>query len=144
MVPTTRGWSFEDACDPCCPRGGEVPHVDTALTQVGIWRDSGYCLRFVGRAVYARPWDGASIDHAHQVWDNAPTSLRHPRDFDAPRGAILLWSSAIGGGSGHIAISLGRGKMVTTTGGAVAIRSTAGFSDRAYLGWMPPYFRSRP
>ena len=118
--------------------------VAYALTQVGIWRDSGYCLRFVGRVVYQRPWDGGSINEAHMVWDNAPTSLRYARDFDAPRGAIVLWSSAIGGGAGHIAISLGGGKMVTTTGGAISIRNIRGFSDRAYLGWMPPYFRSRP
>ena len=78
------------------------------------------------------------------VWDNAPASLRYARDFDAPRGAIVLWSVGIGGGAGHIAISLGGGKMVTTTGGAISIRNIRGFSDRAYLGWMPPYFRSRP
>ena len=118
--------------------------VAYALTQVGVWRDSGYCLRFVGRAVYQRPWDGASINEAHMVWDNAPAALRYPRDFDAPRGALVLWNASIGGGAGHIAISLGGGKMVTTTGGAISIRNIAGFSDRAYLGWMPPYFRSRP
>ena len=118
--------------------------VAYALTQVGIWRDSGYCLRFVGRVVYQRPWDGASINEAHMVWDNAPASLRYARDFDAPRGAIVLWNASIGGGAGHIAISLGGGKMVTTTGGAISIRNIRGFSDRAYLGWMPPYFRSRP
>jgi hypothetical protein len=118
--------------------------VAYALTQVGQWRDSGYCLRFVGRVVYQRPYDGASINEAHMVWDNAPATLRYPRDFDAPRGAIVLWNASIGGGAGHIAISLGGGKMVTTTGGAISIRNIVGFSDRAYLGWMPPYFRSRP
>jgi hypothetical protein len=118
--------------------------VAYALTQVGVWRDSGYCLRFVGRVVYQRPYDGASIDEAHMVWDNAPASRRYARDFDAPRGAIVLWNASIGGGAGHIAISLGGGKMVTTTGGAASIRNIAGFADRAYLGWMPPYFRSRP
>ena len=117
--------------------------VAYALTQVGQWRDSGYCLRFVGRVVYQRPYDGASIDRAHQVWDLAPTSLRHPRDYNAPRGSIVLWDASIGGGAGHIAISLGGGRMVTTTRGAVAIARISGFSDRAYLGWMPPYFRSR-
>lgn len=115
--------------------------VGDALTQVGVWRDAGYCLRFVeGR--YQRPWDGGGIGHAHQVWDNAPAALHHDRDYNAPRGAILLWSPAIGGGSGHIAISLGSGQMVTTTRGAVAIRPIRGFADHAYLGWMPPYFAS--
>jgi hypothetical protein len=33
--------------------------------------------------------------------------------------------------------------MVTTTGGAVAIRTIRTFAPSAYLGWMPPYFISR-
>ena len=133
-----------DAMLPAGYRNGRTAEqaVAYALTQVGVWRDAGYCLRFVGRAVYQRPWDGASIDYAYQVWDNAPASLHHARDFAAPRGAIVLWSSRIGGGAGHIAISLGGGKMITTTRGAVAITSIRGFADHAYLGWMPPYFRS--
>jgi hypothetical protein len=48
----------------------------------------------------------------------------------------------MGGGAGHIAISLGRGQMITTTRGAGAITRIRGFADHAYLGWMPPYFRS--
>ena len=115
--------------------------VAWALQQVDAWRDQGYCLRFVARAAYQRPWDGGSIQHAHQAWDNAPAALHHDRDYNAPRSAILLWSPAIGGGSGHIAISLGSGQMVTTRG-AVAIRPVRGFADHAYLGWMPPYFIS--
>jgi cell wall-associated NlpC family hydrolase len=116
--------------------------VTWALGQVGVWRDAGYCLRFVGREAFERPWDGASIARAHQVWDNAPAQLRRRGDFAAPRGAILLWSSSIGGGAGHIAISLGGGQMITTTRGAVTITRIRGFADGAYLGWMPPYFRS--
>ena len=133
-----------DAMLPAGYRNGRTASaaVAWALGQVGGWRDAGYCLRFVGRAAYQRPPDGGSIDHAHQVWDNAPTTLRHPGDYAAPRGAIVLWNGTIGGGSGHIAISLGDGRMVTTTSGAVAIRTIRGFAPSAYLGWMPPYFRS--
>ena len=134
-----------DAMLPAGYRNGRTADeaVAWALGQVGAWRDHGYCLRFVARAAYQRPWDGGSIDHAHQVWDNAPAALRHPGDYDAPRGAVVLWDGSIGGGSGHIAISLGDGRMVTTTSGAVAIRPIRGFAGGAYLGWMPPYFRSR-
>jgi hypothetical protein len=117
--------------------------VAYALTQVGVWRDSGYCLRFIGRAVYQRHYDGGTIPEAHHVWDNSPTTMHHP-GYDAPRGAIVLWNDSIGDGAGHIAISLGNGHMITTTRGAIAIRPIRGFSDHAYLGWMPPYFRSRP
>ena len=69
-----------------------------------------------------------------------PLCTRCPRH--APRGAVVLWNSSIGGGAGHIAISLGDGRIVTTTSGAVAIRTIRGFAPSAYLGWMPPYFRS--
>lgn len=134
-----------DAMLPAGYRNGRSAEqaVAYALTQVGVWRDAGYCLRFVGRVVYQRPWDGGSIDYAYQVWDNAPDSMQHARDFAAPRGAIVLWSSRIGGGAGHIAISLGNGKMITTTRGAIAITSIRGFADHAYLGWIPPVFSSQ-
>ncbi|MGB7964146.1 MAG: transglycosylase SLT domain-containing protein, partial [Propionicimonas sp.] len=142
-TPPTPG--FDGAVDGLLPdgyrNGRSAPAaVAWALGQVGARRDNGYCLRFVARAAYQRPWDGGSIRHAHQVWDNAPAALRHPRDDDAPRGAVVLWDASIGGGSGHIAISLGDGRMITTTSGAVAIRPIRGFAPAAYLGWMPPYF----
>lgn len=114
--------------------------VAYALSQVGVWRDAGYCLRFIARAVYQRPASGGNIPSAYQVWANAPRALHHPRDFTPPRGAIVLWGPSIGGGHGHIAISLGNGRMITTTRGAVAITTIHGFADHAYLGWMPPYF----
>ena len=56
----------------------------------------------------------------------------------------MLWSGAFGGGIGHVGISLGGGTMVSTTAGAGAVLRIAGYADRAYLGWMPPYFVSRP
>lgn len=115
--------------------------VAYALGQVGVWRDAGYCLRFIARNVYQRPTSGGNIPSAYQVWANAPTSLHHPRDFTPPRGAIVLWGPSIGGGHGHIALSLGNGQMITTTRGAVAITTIHGFADHAYLGWMPPYFK---
>lgn len=135
-----------DAMLPAGYRNGRTAEqaIAYALTQVGVWRDAGYCLRFIGRAVYQRPPDSGSIPSAHLVWDNAPASMHHDRDFDAPRGALLLWNSRIGGGHGHIAISLGGGRMITTTRGAVTTAHITGFADHAYLGWMPPYFRSRP
>ena len=126
-------------------RNGRSPEaaVAWALNQVGAWRDAGYCLRFVARHAYQRPWDGASITEAHMVWDNAPPTLRHPGSHDTPRGAVLVWDASIGGGAGHIAISLGDGRIVTTTNGAVAIQTIRTFAPRAYLGWMPPFFTSR-
>lgn len=116
------------------PRTAEQA-VQWALSQVGVQRDSGYCLRFVDLA-YGRTSGPAS---AYQVWTQSPASLHHVSGTP-PRGAVVVWSSAIGGGHGHIAVSLGGGRMVSTTGGAVAVLDIQGFADSAYLGWMPPYF----
>lgn len=116
------------------PRGAEQA-VAWALSQVGVYRDAGYCLRFVDLA-YGRTSGPAS---AYLVWTRSPSAL-HRTSGMPPRGAIVVWSSAIGGGHGHIAISLGDGRMVSTTSGAVSILPIRGFSDSAYYGWMPPYF----
>jgi hypothetical protein len=109
--------------------------VGWALGQVGVARDSGFCLRFVDLA-FGR---ASGPPSAHLVWTRSPAAL-HRTSGTAPRGALVLWSSAIGGGHGHIAVSLGDGRMVSTTSGAVAVLPIAGFADAAYLGWMPPYF----
>lgn len=109
--------------------------VAWALSQVGVYRDAGYCLRFVDLA-YGRSSGPAS---AYLVWTRSPAAL-HQTSGIPPRGAIVVWSSAIGRGHGHIAISLGDGRMVSTTSGAVSILPIRGFSDSAYYGWMPPYF----
>lgn len=116
------------------PRSAEEA-VQWALSQVGVFRDSGYCLRFVDLA-FGR---GSGPPSAYMVWARSHPSLHH-FDADPPRGAVVVWSNSIGRGHGHIAISVGNGRMVSTTGGAVAILPIRGFADSAYFGWMPPYF----
>jgi cell wall-associated NlpC family hydrolase len=116
------------------PRSSEAA-VTWALGQVGVARDSGHCLRFVDLA-YGR---GSGPPSAHLVWTLGPAQLRHPSGTP-PRGAVVVWSSAIGGGHGHIAISLGDGRMVSTTDSEVAVLPIRGYADSAYLGWMPPSF----
>lgn len=116
------------------PRSAQAA-VRWALGQVGVVRDNGYCLRFVNLA-YGR---ASGPPSAYLVWTRSHPGLHHTRGTP-PAGAVVVWSSAIGGGHGHIAISLGDGRMVTTTDGPVSIRRIQGFADSAYLGWMPPYF----
>jgi hypothetical protein len=116
------------------PRSAELA-VRWALSQVGAVRDSGFCLRFVDLA-FGR---ASGPPSAHLVWTQSPPELHHT-EGTPPRGAVVVWSSAIGGGHGHIAVSLGDGRMVSTTSSAVAILPIRGFADDAYLGWMPPYF----
>lgn len=126
--------------DEMLPRGYSNPRsaeraVQWALGQVGVTRDNGYCLRFVNLA-FGRPSGPPS---AHLVWGHAPPRLRH-RSGPPPRGALVVWSSAIGGGHGHIGVSLGNGRMVSTTSGPVSVLKIRTYSPGAYLGWLPPYF----
>lgn len=128
------------AVDAMLPAGYRNPRtsehaVAWALSQVGVNRDSGFCLRFVDLA-YGR---GSGPPSAYLVWTHSPVHL-HRRAGIPPRGALVIWSNAIGRGHGHIAISLGDGRMVSTTGSAVAVLPIQGFADSAYYGWMPPYF----
>lgn len=44
--------------------------------------------------------------------------------------------------AGHIAIALGDGRMITTTGGAISIMKIDAYIDmNYYYGWMPPYIQ---
>ena len=138
--PAMLAVAFDGEVDALLPRGYRNPRssdaaVRWALSQVGVHRDSGYCLRFVDLA-FGRPSGPPS---AHLVWTQSPTDLHHTQGTP-PAGAVVVWSSAIGDGHGHIAVSLGDGRMVSTTGGPVSILPIQGFADDAYLGWMPPYF----
>jgi len=138
LLPTL---AADDAqVDTLLPSGYRNPRssasaIRWALSQVGVHRDSGYCLRFVDLA-FGRTSGPAS---AHLVWTQSPAHLHHT-DTVPPAGALVVWSSAIGDGHGHIAVSLGDGRMVSTTGGPVSVLPIRGFADDAYLGWMPPYF----
>jgi cell wall-associated NlpC family hydrolase len=116
------------------PRSAQAA-VAWALGQVGVARDAGYCMRFVNLA-YGR---GSGPPSAYLVWTRSDPSL-HRASWDAPRGAVVVWSSAIGEGHGHIGVALGDGRMVSTTDSRVSVLPIRGYADDAYLGWMPPYF----
>ncbi len=100
---------------------------------------SGHCLRFV---TLAYGYTGG-YRYAYQVWTNAPASIRRPGDWNPPPGAVVVWSNAggLGGGAGHIGISIGGGDMISTSGSTVRIMPIRGngyVPDANYYGWMPP------
>ncbi len=111
----------------------------TVLPDATRTPQSGHCLRFVTLA-YGYT---AGYLYAYQVWTNAPATIRHPGDFNPPPGAVVVWSNAggLGGGAGHIGISIGGGKMISTSDTAVRImpiRNNGYVPDVNYYGWMPP------
>lgn len=57
----------------------------------------------------------------------------------APRGALLLWNSSIGGGAGHIAVADGKGHAVNNWGGNTIERTPLSQMKKGYMGWAYPH-----
>ena len=107
----------------------------------------GLCDRYVAN-VYGQAHSG--YDDAQQHWDSTPSNLRHPGDRRPPTGALVFWSSAVGGGHGHAAVVTGYNEkgvpLISTThlnGGQPTIVPLDGTMDSAYLGWATPYFQGK-
>ena len=139
-----------DEVDKLMPAGRTNPRSATeaiawAQKQIGLTvlpdgtPQSGHCLRFVTLAFGY----GSGYLYAYDVWTHAPESLLHRGDWNPPPGAVVVWSNAggLGGGAGHIAISIGGGEMISTSGSTVRImpiRANNYVPDGNYVGWMPP------
>lgn len=99
------------------------------------------CLNFVAQAY---GWDHAGTQYAIDHWLFTPNSMRHHRQREAPRGALMFWDT--GRRAGHVAISLGDGYVASNdivTPGRISI-VRADYIDQKwnarYLGWTAPYF----
>jgi hypothetical protein len=100
----------------------------------------GMCDNFV-----ANMYGYANSGYATAVanWNATPTNLKHAGDMSAPAGALMYW----GGGSGHVALSLGNGSIVSTDIGGNGTVTTVPATEisekwgKTYLGWTYPYFQ---
>lgn len=118
--------------------------ADEALRQaqnVKNWA-VGMCDQFVAK-MYGFDSSGYATASVH--WNSIPSNLKHPGDPNAPAGALMFW----GGGAGHVAISDGKGGIVSTdmpSPGTVSDQpaSTPSTSwHKPYLGWSEPYFQGQ-
>lgn len=114
----------------------------TAL--VGSRIPSGRCLHYVA-AAYGHSTTAPTNGH----WYAIDTYNTMPEQFrgtgDPPRGALVFWRT--GSAAGHIALSLGDGRVVTTDyprSGTIGIAPISDI-DRwgTRVGWTAPYFRQR-
>lgn len=102
-----------------------------ATTRVGAVRDVGWCLKFVANAYgftgagYQSAWYNYTV---FKRWNMVATSGAPPR-------GALVWYGPGPLAQGHVAISLGDGRIVSTTsnGHAVGIQPLAYRPD--YKGW---------
>lgn len=105
----------------------------------------GRCDEFVAM-VYGYGSSGYAT--AVKNWQATPQSLKHPGDWNAPAGALMYWSGG-STGAGHVAISLGNGRIISTdaTGpgvvGEISARTPTDLWGHPYLGWAFPFFQGK-
>lgn len=115
--------------------------VNRAINREGNVAYSGHCQAFID--VLGKGHTGGA-GTAFETWEKRPASTPHGSEQNAPAGAVLLWDRGVGGGAGHIAMSIGDGKMITTTGSTShpAPIKRCGIDEYVsmshYVGWMYP------
>jgi hypothetical protein len=113
--------------------------VAYARTFVGQNRWAGYCQTFASNLA-RNPYSGGPA-LAKQSWTNMIARLPntpHGTSRTPPAGAWVVWSGPHP--AGHIAVSIGGGRMITTTGGAITEMGVGEYIRDwgYYYGWMCP------
>jgi cell wall-associated NlpC family hydrolase len=107
-----------------------------APTRSGRW--AGYCATFTSYLAH-KPYNGGPA-LAKQYWYNMKARAPHTphgTGRDAPAGSFVVWSGPHS--AGHVAISIGNGRMITTTDGPITEMDIGGYIGWGYyLGWMAP------
>lgn len=102
----------------------------------------GMCDNFVAN-MFGYTASGYATATSH--WASIPDSDKHPGDMNAPAGALMFW----GGGAGHVAISDGKGGIISTdypSPGIVSHTQASVISQnwgKPYLGWSQPIFQGK-
>lgn len=105
----------------------------------------GMCDKWVAQ-YYGFSSSGYATAITH--WNSISASQKHPGDTNAPAGALVFWSGG-SSGAGHVALSLGNGKIVSTDYPRSGITSTTtidaisnGWGEH-YMGWSQPVFQGQ-
>ncbi|MFI9203743.1 transglycosylase SLT domain-containing protein [Streptomyces sp. NPDC053048] len=99
------------------------------------------CLAYTA-IVYG--WNVSGVHHAIDHFTVVPKEMQHRGDRNPPPGALMYWDT--GSRSGHIAVYLGGGKIVSNDilrKGYLDIVNADEVEKRwgaKYVGWTPPYF----
>ena len=93
--------------------------------------DVGLCDHYVA-AAFGLAHSNSKSAAAH--WEQVPADLKHPGDRNPPPGALVFWLN----GWGHVALSLGGGK-VAGTDWPTPLQIGVGTIDEITNGWHHPY-----
>lgn len=99
----------------------------------------GYCQKWVDDMARGYGMGGAA--DPEEEWPFMLDKTPHGGEMDkAPAGACVFWSGAngYGNGHGHIAISIGDGKMITTANGPIRKANIRDWGTANYRGWKYP------
>jgi len=100
---------------------------------------SGLCDHFVAQAYGL---DHSGYDSAATHFQSAKAAGQIHTDTNPPAGALVYWDT---GANGHIALSVGGGKVASTDFTKVGQENVVPIADitqkwGSYLGWSPPYY----
>jgi len=121
-----------------------------AKNYLGTPTDPGLCLTFVYDAWRAAGVNIGSSDDPVTYWSNDPAGYQRHTDQNPPAGALVFWGATQWTSEGHVALSLGGGKVISTqaypyAGGNPSDRDVFIFSlsqvnpsTYNYKGWMMP------
>ena len=107
---------------------------------------SGLCDHFVAESY---GWNASGDACAMVTWNNA--TEKHKGDRNPPAGALVCWTynGKAGYNYGHIALSSGNGKVISTDVGGKGVVSEVPLSwfeqhwgSFSYLGWIQPQFKA--
>jgi hypothetical protein len=130
------------------PADAPAKAVAWAQGQAGRTNYDLFCLKFVYDAYRL----GAGVDtrggmatnaqtSAYDFWNHFP-QLQHRGDANPPVGAFVFWGPTSYNRDGHVALSLGGQRVISSWERNVLGVHTFGLADRAgaynYLGWMMP------
>jgi hypothetical protein len=143
FVPANTVWPQDPS--PYCEDNDRFQAVRWAGTKLGDLYDVGWCLNFVSKA-----WSYAGInigvrrgDTAYTYWKANPRGYTRSTSTSAPVGALVFWGPTSGFPEGHVAISIGAGRAISTYERTTKPVHVLSIADRnrthPYLGWLAPW-----
>jgi cell wall-associated NlpC family hydrolase len=140
FVPANYVWPQDPS--PICSESRAIEAVRWAGTKLGHQDWVNECLVFVAAA-----WRYAGIDigtggTAYNYWKSNPRGYARSSSTNAPVGALVFWGPTPGYPEGHVAISIGAGRAISTYERSTYPVHVLSIADRnrthPYVGYLMP------
>lgn len=140
-----------NAAATCSAAGLGDPHTCAqAVTWAKNHETTTYHSDYYGRCDHvmalAYGWSASGSTTAHVHWTQIPATYKHAGVTTVPAGGLAFFSGG-SSGAGHVMISIGGGKFVSTDiggKGTLTVTTIATIKSKwgeAYSGWAQPWFK---